>query len=249
MSYALLFLVVASRLRAPEQVRRLVTAMVFSAAPIVLLGLLQGIGLDPLSLVSDARSPVYATLGRANFVGAYLALLLPLTAALALTAMQPWRRGWLLLLMMGQQAVIAWTLARAAWLAAGTGLALFALLWYWPKLTRRKRVWALVCGGGVALSGLAAGVSGLSRATSEAWVARRTLWMAVWQLIRERPLLGYGPDAVDRCGSIDFGCAGGRHGRRITGALAGCCAAARLRCECDRRGHWLSGRVDGNVRR
>lgn len=196
-SYALLFLVVASRLRAPEQARRLATAMVFSAAPIVLLGLLQGMGLDPLGLVSDARSPVYATLGRANFVGAYLALLLPLTAALALTASQPWRRGWLLLLMVGQQAVIAWTLARAAWLAAGTGLVVFVLLWYWPKLTRRKRVWALVGGAGAASAGLAAGVYGLLRAAGGSLAARRTIWTVVWQLIRERPLLGYGPDALE----------------------------------------------------
>ena len=196
-SYALLFLVVASRLRTQEQARRLMTAMAFSAAPIVLLGLLQGIGLDPLGLVSDARSPVYATLGRANFVGAYLALLLPLTAALALTTSQQRQRALLCLLMAGQGGVIVLTAARAAWPAAGTGLALFALLWYWPKLTRRKRVWALVGGAGAASAGLAAGVYGLLRAAGGSLAARRTIWTAVWQLIRERPLLGYGLDALE----------------------------------------------------
>ena len=196
-SYVLLFLVVATRLRSPEQARRLATAMVFTAAPIVLLGLLQSARLDPLGMISDARSPIYATLGRANFVGAYLALLLPLTVALALTASQPWQRGLLFLLMVGQQAVIAWTLARAAWLAAGTGLVVFALLWYWPKLTRRKRVWVLVGGAGATLTSLAGGVYGLLRATGGSLAARRTIWTAIWQLIRERPLLGYGPDALE----------------------------------------------------
>jgi len=197
LSYILLFLVVTSRMRAEDQARRLATAMVFTTAPIVLLGILQGVGLDPLGMITDARSPVYATLGRANFVGAYLALLLPLTAALALTASQPWRRGMLLALMAGQGVVIVLTLARGAWLAGGMGLVVFALLWYWPKLTQRKRVWALVGGGGAASAGLAAGVYGLLRAVGGSLAARRTIWAAVWQLIRERPLLGYGPDALE----------------------------------------------------
>jgi Tfp pilus assembly protein PilF len=82
LSYPLLFLVVAARLRTPGQARRLATAMVATAVPLVGLGLAQALGRDPLGLLTDARSPIYTTLGRSNFTGAYLAMLLPLTVSL-----------------------------------------------------------------------------------------------------------------------------------------------------------------------
>jgi hypothetical protein len=67
-----------------------------------------------LPLVSDARSPVYGTLGRSNFLGAYLALLLPLTLALLFTGRQRRQRTTLSVLLVGQVAVLAVTLARSA---------------------------------------------------------------------------------------------------------------------------------------
>jgi O-antigen ligase len=196
-SYLLLFLIVAYRLRAPEQVLRLFAAVVFTALPLGLLSLLQGIGQDPLGMVTDARSPIYATLGRANFVGAYLAQVLPLTLALALLVPQHRHRRLLLLLAGAQVAVIAWTLTRGAWLAAGVALTLFGLLWVWPRLSHRVRPAVVVTGAVIAVAVLVGASYILLGAESGSILARRTIWTAVWGLVRQRPLLGYGLDAVE----------------------------------------------------
>jgi hypothetical protein len=118
LSYVLLFLVVAARLRALPQAWRLAGAMVAAVVPIVGLGLAQELGLDPIGLVRDARSPIYGTLGRSNFVGAYLAMVLPLTLALMLATRRRWMRVAAALLVAGQAGVVGLTPARGAWLTA-----------------------------------------------------------------------------------------------------------------------------------
>jgi hypothetical protein len=60
--------------------------MVWGSAPVVAHGLVQAAGLDPLDWHTDAASPVLSTLGRANFLGSYLVLVLPLTLRQALLA-------------------------------------------------------------------------------------------------------------------------------------------------------------------
>jgi tetratricopeptide (TPR) repeat protein len=194
LSYVLLFLVVSARLRTHGQAQRLVTAMVFTAVPVVGLGLAQATGWQPVDLVTDAQSPLYTTLGRSNFTGAYLAMLLPLTVALALIARPRWQRLAGLGLALGELIVIALTLARGAWLAAGVAAAACGLLWVWPRLARRWRI-AAAGGGLVALAGLVAGLGWLSgQGTSAA--ARLAIWHATLDLIARRPLLGYGPEAL-----------------------------------------------------
>ena len=195
-SYFLFFAVVGTRLCDWAQVMRLLVAMVTTAAPLVVVGLLQAFGWDPIGLVTDARAPVYATLGRANFVGSYLAMLLPLTLALALTAQEMWRRGLLILLAGGQLTVIAVTLARGAWLAAGASLTVFSLLFVWPRLNPARRRPVLVGAVLVSLAFVALGGVMVWRAEGGSMAARRTIWTAVGALIRERPVWGYGPDSV-----------------------------------------------------
>ena len=195
LSYVLLFLVVSSRLRTVEQARRLVAAMVITALPLVALGLAQALGWDPFGLITDARSPVYGTLGRSNFLGAYLAMLLPLSLALTLTTRQRKLRLAGVGLILGEAAVIALTLARGAWLAAGAALALFGLLWLWPRLARPWR-WAAVLGGLATLGVGMAGALWLGR-EGGATAARLTIWQATLDLVAQRPLLGYGPDALE----------------------------------------------------
>ncbi len=194
LSYVLLFLVVSARLQTLDQARRLLTAMMITGVPLVALGLTQALGWDPVGLVSDARSPLYTTLGRSNFTGAYLALLLPLTVALTGTAAQCWQRLAGNGLLLVELVIIGLTLARGAWLAAIVALGMLALLWFWPRLPRNWRWGTLITG----LMGLVGGLSvtlWLGRqAGSEA--ARLTIWQATLELIAQRPLLGHGPDAL-----------------------------------------------------
>ncbi len=194
LSYLLLFLVVSARLRTPDQARRLLTAMAMTAVPLLGLGLAQALGWQPVDLVSDARSPVFATLGRSNFTGAYLALLLPLTMALAWTAPTKWQRLSGLGLAVGELVVMALTLARGAWLAAGVAAGLFCLLRFWPRLRQGWR-WAAILGGLLMLIGGLTGALWLGHeGGSEA--ARLTIWRATLELISRRPLSGYGPDGL-----------------------------------------------------
>jgi len=195
LSYPLLFLMVAARLRTLDGARRLVGVMLVTGAPLVGIGLAQALGWEPIGLISDARSPVYATLGRPNFLGAYLAILLPLTLALVLVARPRWLRIAGAALALLEAIVVGLTLARGAWLAAGVAVGTFGLLWYWPRLTRPWRTAATV-GGLVGLGGGLVGALWLGQAQAGSTAARLTIWRATLDLIARRPLLGYGPDAL-----------------------------------------------------
>lgn len=194
LTYLLLLVTAANQLRSPRRVRQLISIIAITAVPLLLVGLAQAAGLDPFGLVSDARSPLYTTLGRANFTGAYLALLLPLTLALALSAGRRRRMGWLLLLG-GELALMGATLARSAWVAAAVSLLMFALLAWGPRLPRlwRRAGWAAA--GLLALSGpLVILLPGPHQVGSTA--ARRHIWQGAAALIGKRPLLGYGADTL-----------------------------------------------------
>jgi Flp pilus assembly protein TadD/O-antigen ligase len=199
LSYLILFLVVSARLRTLDRARRLIGAMAATAAPLVALAGAQALGWQPAGLVTDARSPLFATLGRSNFLGAYLAMLLPLTVALAWTARVRARLA-LALLAAGQLTVIALTLSRGAWLAAGAGLVILvaALAPPWlamgRRLAGRRQRAALVSGLLVAAGGLGAVLWLAKSAGSTA--ARLSIWQATAELIARRPSLGYGPDGL-----------------------------------------------------
>ena len=191
--YPLLFWIVATRLDGAAQGWRLLRVLALTGLPVALLALTQAFGFDPLGLVSDARSPAYATLGRANFVGAYLALLLPLTLAASLAETTRGRRlGWWALTLL-LAAGIAVTSARGAWLAAAVGASALLLPLAWPRLTRPIR--RIVAVG--ALLALPVGLSlllWLGQASSGSLAARVTIWQTSLKLIAQRPWLGYGPE-------------------------------------------------------
>ena len=194
LTYLLLFLLAAEQFTTLPRARQVIRALVAASGLIVLFSLGQALGWNPFNLVSDARSPLYATLGRANFVGAYLALLVPLTLALLLSAPGRWRQAWLALLV-GQIGVIGLTLARSAWLATAVALSLFLLLCYGPRLGRR---WRRLAGGGVALLLLSGPLSvfWIGQQQGGSTAARLSIWQGAVELIRQRPLLGYGADAL-----------------------------------------------------
>lgn len=197
LSFPLLFLILSARLATAERARRLVLAMLAGSGAIVVLGLLQAAGVDPFGMVTDAPSPVLATLGRPNFVGSYLALLLPLTLAMTMGASQRLERGAYALLFLGQLGVIALTLARGAWLAAAGGLVIYGFVRQWPRLALRQRLAVAAVGLCALFVGLGVSAYALTAAQTGSIAARRTIWSAVWALVRERPWFGHGPDALE----------------------------------------------------
>jgi O-antigen ligase/cytochrome c-type biogenesis protein CcmH/NrfG len=210
-AYLLLFLLTATSLRTRAQAERLWTALVWGSAPVVAYGLLQAAGLDPLDWRTDAASPVLSTVGRANFLGSYLVLVMPLTARRALPTR---RRRWpYLLLLAGQLVCLALTQARGAWV--GLGVAATSGLLAWAAATRSRRLTAIT----LALATLAAGflallnwpggplaplarlpgldrLATLTRTDAGSTAARLTAWQATLPLIVARPWLGYGPETM-----------------------------------------------------
>ncbi len=195
LSYLLLFVIVATQIDAQGS-RRLLHLMIWTALPICLLGLVQAAGWQPLPVFTDARSQMTATLGRANFTGAYLALLLPLTAAAVLEATNRWQRVGLGALVALEVTVIALSQARAAWIAALVGISLFLWLPAARRWSTRVR-WLSMLGGAATLGAGLLIVLRQGITTGGSIAARWTIWQASLRLLWPRLWLGYGADTLE----------------------------------------------------
>jgi O-antigen ligase len=209
-AYLALFLLTAANLHTRAQVERLWAGLVWASVPVVAYGFVQAAGLDPLGWHTDAASPVLSTFGRANFLGSYLVLVIPLTVGRALLA----RRRWpYLFLLAGQLACLALAQARGAWV--GLGVAVVTGLLAWAVATRDRRPTLAALGlaalavGFVTLLNLPGGplasltrlpgldrLAALARTDAGSTAARLTTWRATLPLIGARPWLGYGPETM-----------------------------------------------------
>ncbi len=209
-AYLALFLFTATSLRTRAQAERLWSALVWGSAPVVAYGLLQAIGIDPLDWHTDAASPVLSTIGRANFMGSYLTLVIPLTAGRLLLIRRRWPS---LLLLISQLIGLALTQGRGAWVGLGVGMLTFA--WAWAMTTHNKRLKVIALAGALLVVGFVAIINlpnnpvaelarlpGLNRLaelshTQEGSAAARlTIWQATLPLAAARPWLGYGPETM-----------------------------------------------------
>jgi O-antigen ligase/cytochrome c-type biogenesis protein CcmH/NrfG len=191
--YPLMGLIVASEMTSRRQARRLLLVIQLAAVPVLLFAVAQIAGWNA-GLVSDARSPIFSTLGRSNFVAAYLAMLLPLTLLQAVAADGCRRLGWVVLLS-AETVVLVLTRVRGGWLAALVGIAVVLVLWFRRELAGwwRRPVLrlAIVASGGAAVAAAIA----IARAGGSG-AARLAIWQGCLRLVFERPFLGYGPDAL-----------------------------------------------------
>lgn len=210
LSYLGLYWLTTHQLRTQRRVRILWTALVWGSLPVVAYGLAQAVGFRPLGWETDAASPVLSTFGRANFLGSYLVLVAPLTAALVFTSP---RRTPTLLLFAAQLICLVLTLARGAWL--GLFAALIIALLAWSYITRYRGVAVaalalifLMAGSVVLLFHLphfdnlpvqhpvVERLTSLARTDEGSVAARLTIWRATLPLIAERPWFGYGFDTM-----------------------------------------------------
>ena len=206
------FLLVSDALRTQRQIERMITTSLLGSIPVVFYGLGQAFGLDPLPWRSDSVSHVLSTLGRSNFLGAYLALLIPFSVGrLADTVEQARRLRYAMVIAL--QVVCLWlTLARAAWLGflGGVEMSLMILAW------RRRDRWVAIAAvvtllGGILLFAamnnapvrLIDDYAGASSSTGEesftelreaSISARLVIWNTTLGLARERWVTGYGPE-------------------------------------------------------
>lgn len=206
------FLLIADGLQTRTQFDRMVTAMILGSVPVAVYGLGQFFGLDPLPWITDSVSPVLSTLGRSNFLGAYLAMVVPFTLLRIADGSEDISRIRYALVLALQIGCLWLTLARAAWFGFLGGALLFLGL---LALRRRSRaLWGIAV---IVLflgiwSYTAMNVTALPRwgqpaigAQSEQGMsfadlrvasvnARLTIWKTTLELVRGRWLLGYGPE-------------------------------------------------------
>lgn len=196
----------------PTAVRRLLAAPVLGAAVAATYATLQLLGLDPIPWVRTASFEgavrPFSTLSHPNFLGAYLAMVVPLVATFAFRAAT--RRQWLAtgvltLIALLSLLAIATSLSRGAWLALAA--ALLVLLGGALRLGHRRAVLRTVGLGFVLALGLLGavlalkGAEGLSsplleraRQLTES-SGRLHIWRAAWHIFLEHPLVGCGLDA------------------------------------------------------
>jgi O-antigen ligase len=209
-AYLGLFAFTAANLRTRAQVRRLLAAIAWGSAPVVVYGLVQAAGLDPMDWRSDAASPVLSTVGRANFLGSYLGIAIPLTVGKMLLARRRWPYT---LLLIGQAACLALTQARGAWIGLGAAIVVGLLAWGLATRDRRPVMGALLLlilgvafiillnlpDGPLAALARVPGLdrlAALARTDAGSTAARLTIWRATLDLIAARPWLGYGPETM-----------------------------------------------------
>jgi O-antigen ligase len=209
-AYLGLFAFTAANLRARAQIRRLMAAIAWGSAPVVVYGLVQAAGADPMDWRTDAASPVLSTIGRANFLGSYLGIVIPLTVGRMLLARR--RRPYVLLLI-GQAVCLALTQARGAWIGLGAAVVVGLVAWALATRDRRPALAALLllllAAALIALLNLPDGpltalarvpgldrLAALARTDEGSTAARLTIWRATLDLVAARPWLGYGPETM-----------------------------------------------------
>ncbi|MDP6822444.1 MAG: O-antigen ligase family protein [Dehalococcoidia bacterium] len=152
LAYAVLFFAVATRLRTPSRVRRLLGAMVIAGTLAALVGIAQHLGHAPLGIRSTSGSArVSGTAGNPIFFATILVVTMTLAIGTSLSIRELSRRtiGWLslhgLVIAIHITALLV-TLSRGPWLGAAAGLvaiaALAPMLFGW----RRTAVTGLVAG-------------------------------------------------------------------------------------------------------
>jgi O-antigen ligase/tetratricopeptide (TPR) repeat protein len=190
-----LTLLVAEGLSGVAAAKRIFSTAVATVLPLAAYAGMQLAGPDPLGIETTARSPVFAMLGRSNFLAAYLAMLLPLTLTLWWLAQRRIVRMLAMALGLLELALLLATQARAGWLAALVAVSC------WAGLVLRHRLrglapsawmWRLATGLAAVLTAVALWLAGAGGSGA----ARLAIWQATLKLITARPWLGYGPDSL-----------------------------------------------------
>ncbi len=170
-----------------------------------------------VSLVETYRTRAYSVVGSPNGLGDFLAFALPVTAGLAASSRQPWRRGLLGAAAAIQGTGLLVTFSRGAWLALAGSAALLLLAQVRRGAGRRRLAPALAA---LLLVGLAAAAAPPVRERLAVLVSPHYLerslqpggrlyrWNAAYEVLAHAPLTGAGPGqhggavAARRLGSV-----------------------------------------------
>jgi O-antigen ligase len=170
-----------------------------TASILALFGITQHFGLDPLTWNTKFEQRAFATLGNPDYLGGYLAALLPLIFILTLRS--KYRERWLLLragtLAIFMGLVLTW--ARGAFFALGLAVLFMAMTFLFPwgrDLFKRNVIFVVVC---LAILVIGAGTY-VSRhggwavfSASQVSVQQRIqTYRVAWEMVKDHPWFGIG---------------------------------------------------------
>ncbi|MGQ9627040.1 MAG: tetratricopeptide repeat protein, partial [Anaerolineae bacterium] len=190
-----------------------ISAVVLGSIPVSLYALSQFGGLDVLGWAwpkgeAGGGRRAFSTLGHPNFLGAYLAMVIPLAAGRASSSRRAMARlGYVFLLCLLFGALFA-TFSRSAWLACFSSMLAFALLLAYVKgmasrflpfiaafiiMVLASSLLAYLDPGGMFSHSPLEPLHSFLRGKSATAQVRALAWEGALRLISARPLLGYGP--------------------------------------------------------
>jgi len=203
--YWMLYLVVKNNVSETGQ-EKVIKAILIGSGFVGLYAIIQKLGLDPLPWLSSPRPRVWSTLGNPNFLGAYLAMVIPLAIdkvmeSRRLCGSKLYLTGLLGVLLLA----LAFSASRAAFVALLIALAVWAVVK--TKTQGNFRRWILTVVG-VSLFIILAGRLVERKAQQEPVTRMASLanwkepniasrfkgWKAALIMVDKRPLLGYGLD-------------------------------------------------------
>jgi O-antigen ligase len=181
-----LFFLLVPRLRHAAYRSKLVDAIIIGSVPVAVYALLQFFGVDPMDWLTDSIFPMSSTIGRSNFVGAYLAMVIPFSLLR--------HRTWPLACL--QVLVVLLCQARAAWLGLIVGMFLVA-----GRKHRSASVGVLVLGAVLYLAVSdfdfreRLGFEGqkVSEARESSNMYHVIIWRQALEQIPNHPFIGHGP--------------------------------------------------------
>jgi putative inorganic carbon (HCO3(-)) transporter len=211
LSIIVFFTLLVTGIRSKEQADRLITSLILGSIPVAIYGWVQFLGFDPLDWVTGSISIVHSTLGYSLTLGAYLAMIIPITLSRMIgqwgdKGNRIWAYALIIIL---QVSCLFSTLARGAWLGLLVGCLLFLLLlaYRWQRRALIRLSTVVLIAGGLIFLLLNTGwrtpsLNILNWPSDISIVQARTISnnerLAVWRytlpMIMERPLIGYGPE-------------------------------------------------------
>lgn len=209
-NYVLLYYIVVNVLKEREHFTYLVMGLLVSTLIVSVYGICQHFGLDPWLKIYSGSTDVarsFSTFGNALFFGGYLALVLPLPLVLlfrykhiASTLISFSLLSGLVL------ACLIFTYARSAWLGALGGIALIALFGYRRIFGNRAVVvalflvflfsafWLVLPSPYSSKYTVGGRIASLAETAEGSGATRLQTWKMTLSMIKDRPLLGSGPD-------------------------------------------------------
>lgn len=197
---------VAANILEVKKIKMVVSVVILSTGFVLLYGLMQKLGLDPYSWSRDPYNRIFSSLGNPNFLGAFMAMVLPLGLSEILLFRKNIFRGFLCLWFAAGFAVLLFSLTRSSWL--GFLAAMFVwLVFLGKKFYREARIWMMVLIIGVASitvfssfpfrknrSPVRERMAVLVDPKETGAAARLSCWRSCVKMLKGRPFLGTGPD-------------------------------------------------------